>query len=54
MYDAREKEVSTAMFLRWILKQKNPIARRNIQYIFSMSHNKDIKSVNSGRTFISY
>jgi len=49
MYDSRPIErIKPAMYLRWVLHQANPYARRNFQYIFSAINNKDIRSVNYG------
>ena len=39
MYDDRPQKVQPAMYARWILRQYNPVARRNAQYIFSLLHN---------------
>ena len=36
------------MYIRWILHQNNPIARKNIQYIFSLLNNKEIKYLEQG------
>jgi hypothetical protein len=48
MYYDRGFEIKPAMFLRWILFNENPSARRNIQYLFSAIHNKDMRAVDSG------
>lgn len=48
MYDDRPIKVKPAMYIRWIINQANPSARRNIQYLFSAVHNKDIRAVDSG------
>jgi hypothetical protein len=40
--------VTPTAFVKWILKQKNPLARRNIPYVFSMANNKDLRSIDSG------
>lgn len=48
MYDTRSISVKPAMYLRWILNQANPSARRNIQYLFSAIHNKEIRAIDSG------
>jgi len=48
MYDDRPIEVKPAMYMRWIIMNKNPVARRNIQYIFHLLHNKDIRAADSG------
>jgi len=41
-------KVQPAMFLRWQLMNENPSVRRNIQYLLSCLHNKDIRSVDQG------
>jgi len=48
MYYDRPNKVHPAMYLRWIINQANPNARRNIQYLFSAVHNKDVRSIDSG------
>ena len=48
MYDKREVIVKPAMYIRWILNQAVPAARRNIQYLFSAIHNKDVRAIDSG------
>jgi hypothetical protein len=48
MYDRRPKIIPHNMYIKWILTQKNPIARRNIQYLFSLLHSKDIKAIDQG------
>ncbi|CAF1039401.1 unnamed protein product, partial [Brachionus calyciflorus] len=48
MYDDRKIKIHPAMYCRWILKQKIPIARRDIQYTFSLSNIKDVNSINYG------
>lgn len=48
MYDERTFRVKPAMFARWIIMNKNPVARRNIQYLFHLLHNKDIRAADSG------
>ena len=48
MYDERKENVTPTAFIKWILKQENPIARRNSSYIFSMAHNKEMRSIDSG------
>ncbi len=48
MYDERTFEVKPAMYARWIIMNKNPVARRNIQYLFHLLHNKDIRAADSG------
>jgi hypothetical protein len=46
MFDKRLFKVSISMYIKWILKQKNPITRRNIQYIFSLATSKDLNYIN--------
>jgi len=48
MYDSREISVSPLMYCKWIFRQRNPIARRNIPYLFSLCYNKDIRALDSG------
>ena len=48
MYAERKDEVSPVMYCKWILRQKNPAARRDVQYLFNLCNNKDLKSVDSG------
>ena len=48
MYDKRKEQISPAMYCKWILKQSNGIARRDIGYLFSLGYNKDIRSLDSG------
>jgi len=48
MYDDRTKEVPPAMYIKWLLQQAVPDARRNQQYLFSCLHNKDIRAADSG------
>lgn len=48
MFDERQYEVKPAMYLRHILMNRNPIARRNQQYVFSALHNKDVRASESG------
>jgi hypothetical protein len=48
MYDERAHVVKNAMYARWAIFNENPTARRNIQYIFSLVHNKDIRAADSG------
>ena len=48
MYDTRAIKIKPAMYIRWILNQANPSARRHIQYLFSAIHNKDIRAIDSG------
>jgi hypothetical protein len=54
MYDDREKIVKPTAFIKWILKHKNPIACRNIPYLFSMANNKELRAVDSGINLIYY
>ena len=48
MYENRPVRISPAMFARIQLMNQNPNARRNIQYIFSLLNNKDIRAAESG------
>lgn len=49
MYDSRPFSIiKPAMYIRWILNQSRPYARRNLQYLFSAIHNKEIRAVDSG------
>ena len=48
MYSDRKFKVPTARFTKWTLLNVNPCARRNQQYHFSCSNNKDIKAAESG------
>lgn len=48
MYDQRPVHVSPVLFAKWILRQKNNIARSNIPYIFSLCHSKDIRALDAG------
>ncbi len=48
MYDIRKEEISAVMYSKWILRQKNAAARRDIQYLFFLCNNKDLKSVDNG------
>ncbi len=48
MYDMRPIRILPAMYIRWIINQNNPCARRNIQYLFSAVHNKDVRAIDSG------
>ena len=48
MYDQRAKKVSPVMYAKWILKQKEGFARRDIPYLFSLCNNKDIRGIDSG------
>jgi len=48
MYDSRQIKIQPAMYIRWIINQNNPCARRNIQYLFSAVHNKDVRAIDSG------
>ncbi len=48
MYDSRSIKIQPAMYIRWIINQNNPCARRNIQYLFSAVHNKDVRAIDSG------
>lgn len=44
-YDERKVRILPAQYPKWILKNKNPIARRDIPYLFSLENNKDIKGL---------
>ena len=48
MYDNRATKIMPAKYIRWILNQSNPSARRHIQYLLSAIHNKDIRAIDSG------
>lgn len=48
MYDDRTSRVQPAMYIKWLLRNSNPIARRNIQFLFSAIHNKDVRAIDSG------
>jgi hypothetical protein len=48
IYLNREIEISYAMYMRWILKQKNSSARKDIQYLFHLFHNKINIAVEQG------
>ena len=48
MYDKRPINISAPMFCKWMLRQSNPIARRDIQYLFHLSNSKDMKNIDSG------
>jgi len=48
MYDKRNYEVKPAMYIRLIIQQAIPHARRNIQFILSSLHNKDIRAADNG------
>ena len=48
MYDKRKIIIKPAMYCKWILRQKIANARREIPYLFSLCHNKDIRAVDSG------
>ena len=49
IYDHRPiGKVLPAMFLRWQILHANSTARRNVQYLLSCLHNKDIRAVNQG------
>ena len=48
MYDDRPHPVKPAMFVKALIQNANPIARRNIQFLFSTVHNKDIRAADSG------
>ena len=48
MYANRPYSISPAMFARIQLMNENPNERRNIQYIFSLLNNKDIRAAESG------
>jgi hypothetical protein len=45
MFDKRTINISPA---KWILNQKNSIARRDISYLFFLVNNKEIRAVDSG------
>jgi hypothetical protein len=45
------EDVTPTAFVKWILKQKNPLARRIIPYVFSMANNKDLRSIDSGNFY---
>ena len=36
------------MYIKWILRQRNPIARKNISYLFFLCNNKELRAVDSG------
>jgi hypothetical protein len=36
------------MYVKWILKQKQPSARRDLTYLYHLHHRKDMRAVNSG------
>ena len=36
------------MYIKWILRQKIPTARRNLAYLFHLNHRKDMRAVDSG------
>ena len=48
MYDDREETVSPTAYIKWILKQANPIARRNISYVFLIANYKELRNIDSG------
>lgn len=48
MRDERQIEIKPAMYLRWAILNKNPVVRRNQQFIFSAFHNKDVRAADSG------
>jgi hypothetical protein len=48
MYDYRDIRIKPAMYIRWLIMQSQPHARRNVQFIFNTINIKDIKSVDSG------
>jgi hypothetical protein len=48
MFDTRNVPIKPAMYYRWILMNKNPLARRNQQYVFSALNNKDIRAAEGG------
>ncbi len=48
MYDDRVIKIKPAMYLRWILNHENPNPRRNVQFLFSLFNNKDIRALDSG------
>ena len=48
MRDKRLIEIKPAMYLRWAILNKNPVVRRNQQFIFSALHNKDVRAADSG------
>ncbi|CAF1017803.1 unnamed protein product [Brachionus calyciflorus] len=48
MYEKRTPIVKPAMYIRWLLRQANPYFRRDIQFLFSLSHNKEINAIDQG------
>lgn len=48
MYHKREILIKPAMYCRWILRQKIQTPRRDIQFLFSLFHNKEINAINQG------
>ena len=49
IYDDRPHgSINPSMFVRHLLQHSCPIARRNIQYLFSAVHNKDVRAADSG------
>jgi hypothetical protein len=48
MYDIRPIHISPAMYAKWILNQKNSVARRDISFLFYLVNNKEIRAVDSG------
>ncbi len=49
MYDNRDIKVNPAMYIRWLIMQSQPNARRNVQFIFNNLNNKDINIFNNIR-----
>ncbi len=49
MYDNRDIKVNSAMYIRWLIMQSQPNARRNVQLIFNKLNNKEINILNNIR-----
>ena len=44
-YTKRPFRIKPAQYHKWILRHKNPIARRDIPYIFHLVNNKDMLGI---------